>query len=424
MLLFNGANLYQQIGLNSPGIMTILQSSLIALFCMYLIKYRLKGVSIYPTMIIGFLLISTVIVRFFVGGVGLQVLLEYGSHVFLVFLAIIIDKNKFLDRLLRVIIFFAAISIIGYVVQLFAPGILQSVLSSHATIFNESDWSTGRVVWINKRVWGLLFFSMRDGELQRNIGIFTEPANYQIVLNVAIYILLFLRKYINFHERIIKKYFVLISIALITCRSTSGYVVYFAILSIYILSKDKTYSSNVAKKTSMKRSIMMIAILGVMLLGIDFIVNGQESLVYLVAISKLFGNSGQFDLNAGSGYYRMVTIESCIDTMIRHPLGVGYDVAHEITKSRGNGAAGGVLFTFGAAYGLIPFIIVLIWDFFPIIKSRDLTFWAKALFIFVFIEISMAQSKVFYPLLLAVPLYLYICNNSLNDDAYDTEVMQ
>ena len=421
MLVFNGTNLYQQASINAPSTLTLVQVAIIIVFCLYSLHKKAKGTCAYPLILFAFLLVSTVIVRYTAGGVGLQVMLEYGSHIFLVYLAIIANTNKFIERTIKVVTFFAVISIIGYIIQLLSPSILQKLLTSYASIFNDSDWSTGERILINKRVWGIIFFSMREGELQRNIGIFTEPANYQIVLNVTLFMLLFFQKYLSYDLRKIIKVFFLLSIALITTQSTSGYIVYFAILLIYILSNKRNSDSSFAG--TLKRNILLLVGIGICLLGIDFLVNNQRSILYTVAISKLIGNNGTFDLNAGSGYYRMVTIESCFNLMIKNPFGVGFDTANMVTKNIVSGAAGGAFITFGAAYGLIPFIVVLLWIFLPVIKNIQMSIPIKILFVFMFLEIGMAQSKVFYPFLISIPLIQYIHDNSnLSQHNIDKEV--
>ena len=421
MLVFNGTNLSQQASINAPSTLTLVQVAIIIVFCLYSLHKKAKGTCAYPLILFAFLLVSTVIVRYTAGGVGLQVMLEYGSHIFLVYLAIIANTNKFIERTIKVVTFFAVISIIGYIIQLLSPSILQKLLTSYASIFNDSDWSTGERILINKRVWGIIFFSMREGELQRNIGIFTEPANYQIVLNVTLFMLLFFQKYLSYDLRKIIKVFFLLSIALITTQSTSGYIVYFAILLIYILSNKRNSDSSFAG--TLKRNILLLVGIGICLLGIDFLVNNQRSILYTVAISKLIGNNGTFDLNAGSGYYRMVTIESCFNLMIKNPFGVGFDTANMVTKNIVSGAAGGAFITFGAAYGLIPFIVVLLWIFLPVIKNIQMSIPIKILFVFMFLEIGMAQSKVFYPFLISIPLIQYIHDNSnLSQHNIDKEV--
>ena len=421
MLVFNGTNLYQQASINAPSTLTLVQVAIIIVFCLYSLHKKAKGTCAYPLILFAFLLVSTGIVRYTAGGGGLQVMLEYGSHIFLVYLAIIANTNKFIERTIKVVTFFAVISIIGYIIQLLSPSILQKLLTSYASIFNDSDWSTGERILINKRVWGIIFFSMREGELQRNIGIFTEPANYQIVLNVTLFMLLFFQKYLSYDLRKIIKVFFLLSIALITTQSTSGYIVYFAILLIYILSNKRNSDSSFAG--TLKRNILLLVGIGICLLGIDFLVNNQRSILYTVAISKLIGNNGTFDLNAGSGYYRMVTIESCFNLMIKNPFGVGFDTANMVTKNIVSGAAGGAFITFGAAYGLIPFIVVLLWIFLPVIKNIQMSIPIKILFVFMFLEIGMAQSKVFYPFLISIPLIQYIHDNSnLSQHNIDKEV--
>ena len=77
------------------------------------------------------------------------------------------------------------------------------------------------------------------------------------------------------------------------------------------------------------------------------------------------------------------------------------------------GSAGGALMAFGAALGIIPFFATIIWYIYPVVRSSSLTVAAKITFMILFFQSVMAQSKVFYPFIVCISIWLLV--NRKND---------
>lgn len=239
----------------------------------------------------------------------------------------------------------------------------------------------------------------------RNVGIFSEPGVYQIVLNSALFCLLFLSKYKSTIEAKKKmRYFYVYAIALMTCQSTTGYIGFLAIILVYFLS-----SYNSIEK--IKQRIIIATIVILLYLIVEYSINGTNSLLYRAFIRKLVTSSGTISVTADSGIYRMRTLIVTIGSMIKNPLGVGYDKLNAMINgyaSDGDGGAGAVLFCTGAALGILTMLVIVFWTLYPVFKSRLIKMPAKLLFAFLFFNTALAQSEEIYATIIVVPIFLYV----------------
>lgn len=400
MMIFNGGVLYPVLQTENPTVLSLVMyliiGSGIVAFC---VKKRKYG-NPYCMLISMFLVISVVFVRYTAGGVGISALLEFLACIMLAYLAVCIDREHFSSRMINIVCCFAAISIVCYVIQIVSPEILKLFFKSYKSSFTYNDWSAaeygGSAVKHAFNAWGKLLYSMREGEMSRNKGIYSEPGNYQIVLNSALFILLFLPKYHSFSPKQLKMRAIILFTAVLTCQSTTGYLILLTFVIAFFIS-EKKYEDML----SVRHAIKVLIFVAIIALILDYSFRGNESLLNTAILSKVF-NNGSIDISTSTGYWRLGAIGASAILMITHPLGVGYDITLSTIQNSLVGAAGGALMTFGAALGIIPFIATILWHTKPILSGKTLGIPEKIAFMVMYFQTSFAQTKVFYPYLVSI----------------------
>ena len=112
--------------------------------------------------------------------------LSYAEYILLIFVTYRINKNLFCERFVKITMFFTIISLIFYTVGRLNPNLLINNIP-----MNNVEWSFyGRPYYLQ----GRLLYVVRKMELERNNSIFTEPGLFQMFLNTALFILLFMRE--------------------------------------------------------------------------------------------------------------------------------------------------------------------------------------------------------------------------------------
>ena len=417
MMIYNGGVLYYTIQGENPIYNQVVSYAIILIGFIAILFNKRKYSNRYCLYISLILAIGVIVVRYTVGGVGLSVLVEYLSCIMMAFLAVCVDKSMFSTRMINVVYYFAGLSVICYFIQLFYPDILKTILTPFSSTFSYNDRSAatygGSVIRVPYTAWGKLFFTMREGEMTRNLGIYTEPGNYQIVLNCALFSLLFLPQFHLFDRKQVRRRFIIITLAVLTTQSTSGYLILLSYFIAFFFVKEYDNLTNI-KKTILG-SLFFVAIL----LVLNYNIRGNESLLYTALLGKLFSD-GNVDITASTGVWRLGTMGTSVVIMITHPFGVGFDATFSTIQQQLAGAAGGALMTFGAALGVIPFFATIIWHIRPIIKSCNLTTAAKIVFMILFFQSTMAQSMVFYPFIVSIVILLVV-NRRNNCLRYDTD---
>ena len=99
-------------------------------------------------------------------------------------------------------------------------------------------------------------------------------------------------------------------------------------------------------------------------------------------------------------------IEVCVRSIAEHPLGVGYDALFSAASSSGEGLVAAALVSYGAVYGVVPWIVVLFMVFYPVFKGQRLP--VALLYVALFVNTTLAQTHFLYTSLLIIPAYLAI----------------
>lgn len=155
---------------------------------------------------------------------------------------------------------------------------------------------------------------------------------------------------------------------------------------------------------------------------IDYMVRGKESFIQISLISKLFSGEKKLSLDE-SGMARADVIFLAIQSMVRHPFGMGYSRFGTLMNVQSTGMAGAAIMQFGAAWGILPLIAVIWWIFYPALKFCKKRYVA-VVYIIMYINTVLAQSDLFYPTLIMIPIGLYSFDTAyfaINNDREEYE---
>ena len=337
------------------------------------------------------LIASILMSRMFSGGIGLVALLDFVCPLLLIECAYKVDEENFATRYVKFTVFFATASIVFFCLALVNYNVFSTIMSF---ISRKYQYANGMTCY-ESFFYGYLpenwFFN------QRNDSIFSESAQYSIMLNAALWILLFASDSLKMNEKSKRRALSIVLVALITCMSTTGYVCALIMFACVLFQK----------KNDFKNKIYLYA--GLIGIGItaDYFARGADSLLQKIVLDKMFSTSGALDLTASTGAYRMSTIAACFEVFLQKPFGAGYDVVNSYVNRyslTGEASAGGGFAKALAVYGIVTITILIVWMLHNSKKNIQgvlpmIAFW------FFYIWTSFAQARVAYPLIF-VPLYI------------------
>lgn len=370
------------------------------LLCVFLFTAK-KGIKTYCTLFFVFLIMYALLIRLSVGGIGIRIIAQFLVDILAAWLAVSINKQHFWERYVKTVVFLASISLMLWLLSILQINIWDQItpginsLMSYKVYLDSITYQE-----YSFKLHGMFLYSHRTVDM-RNVSIFTEPGIYQMVLNTAIFVLLFLRdKLVSFSDKEVGRALVVLAFALLSTQSTTGYIsICFIILFYLLFEKRDTTEQNWKQK-------ILIALFSILLfLMIDYMVRGSESFIQVSIISKLFSGKNKVSLDA-SGMARADLIFLALQSMVRHPFGVGYSNLGALMDVGNTGMAGAAIMQFGAAWGFLPLIVVAWWIFYPVLKFCRKRYVA-VLYIFMYINTVLAQSDLFYPVLIMIPIGLY-----------------
>lgn len=393
MLLCNQSN-FSEIYMTSYR--TIIMLILLGIFLV-----KAKGrIKTYCLLFFMFLIADALLTRLSIGGIGIRIIAQFLVEILAVWLAVSSNKQYFWERYIKTVVFFAAISLVLWIFSILQINIWDQITPEVNSLMSYRIYSDSRTYQeFAYKLHGLFLYSHRTVDM-RNVSIFTEPGIYQMVLNVAIFVLLFLRdKLISLSDKKIGRYLVILTCALLSTQSTTGYIsICFIVLFYMIFQKGKKTERN------WKQKIFVALFTILIFLMIDYMVRGSESLIQVSLISKLFAGENKLSLDA-SGMARADVILLAIQSMVRHPFGVGYSKFGALMDVQSTGMAGAAIMQFGAAWGILPLIAVICWIFYPVLRYCRKKYVA-VLFIVMYVNTVLAQSDLFYPSLIMIPIGL------------------
>ena len=371
--------------------------ALVALYG-FLIFRKKKYRSGYALRFVILFLVSVLFTRFYTGGgAGVSSLFQFWVCILSTQIAIYCDKEHFLSRWITFATIFAAISIVFWAAFYAMPSLVKAYPGAR---FLTLEYKPGDVVR-RQYAKGMIIYSFLEVHPTRNCGIFTEPGVHQIVLNMTLYVLLFWQDRLDFKSsKQYRRYVAIILVALVTCQSTTGYIGTIMILTVFF------FGSRTNKKFKGIKGFMIAAVaLGMVVLLGDYATRGKDSILYSQFIYKLFGSDGSgLDISEGTGQYRTGTAMACLEIMMEHPLGIGFDRFNIIKKSYGDGLVAASIMQFPAVFGTPPWLILLGLIFLPVfIREKPIVAF---LYAFLFVNTTLAQTDLIYPAFFMVPMYL------------------
>ena len=327
------------------------------------------------------------------GNVGVGSITDYIAPILLLYSASKVDKKNFCSRFVKFSTLFALMSVFFWLLAMVAFPVFREIMSLISIKYRYS---------VGMEVYESFFYALMPDNWTnnpRNDGIFSEPAQFSILLNAALWILLFAKEKVFLTQKKIRISLSILLVALATCQSTTGYICFAFMLLIFMLRK----------KDYMSRTIYKVVIAGLIVLFADYLIRGQQSFIYTGLINKLLDTSGTVSLEASNstGKYRTATIATTWMLAMRRPWGWGVDYVEryvDLYSVFGTGSAGGGFTTELARYGFIPIMFLVGWIFHRIYKNKISLLPATAYLFFYFWTVF-AQAAITYPVLF-MPLFV------------------
>lgn len=376
-LVFHGATIYS---LNNNYFELLIEIVCVLLW-MKNSEIRKKSVLV----LLYILLLLTLIVSYASGsGTGLTFFRAIADQILITYTVIFYDKKYFLKRFFKILSIFAVISLIFYGISLKNPSMLFSLLTER--VGKKNDMYYGLILYSKRQVFGY------NIDL-RNSSIFTEPGIYAVILNSAVYAVLFFRDYSNISSKQRYVYFAIFSFAILSTLSTIAYVVWGIIVIGYIF---ETKSARQFIKE--KRKLFFLCLIFVIFLFVNYYKQGDSSIWNTYVLSK--ANSNALLTQESSGNARVVTIQTCLSIIKKYPFGAG---GNFVTYSLPDYGVAAAFLIYIASLGVINACILYLYFLIPAFKNTK-SLLDLVIFIFMYIMLSLAQSQVWYPSLLMFPV--------------------
>ncbi len=267
------------------------------------------------------------------GSLGLASVISTTMKLLIAYLILKTVGGRFIDTYIGVVIFLAGFSLFGYVTDTFS--LFDSVIRKLPQVGNGNGYEG--ILYVYRRYysgWG------------RNASIFYEPGAYQVFLNAALFMLLFVKTKFSGLRRLL--YISILLAALATTASTTGYMICATMLGLF-LWEDKSLSFS-------NKAVVIGLILGTLVVF--------STQLYSLVVEKISDNLFSVQDISDKGHRR--GFDAMVDTEIlkRHIFGTGYrkyaeefSAIGQVTTTSALKSSNGITKTL-AIYGL-PFTIFL-----------------------------------------------------------------
>lgn len=297
------------------------------------------------------------------------------------YLVYMIDGSNAAIKFVKLVTFFAVISLICYTLAQFGFG---SVLMNSF----RSRWSAG-----TSRVFYGKWLYAYNPRYERNNGVFLEPGVYQVTLTAALYVLILcdsISKEAFGNKRGI--FSLIIAIALITTKSTTGYIGLLVILAGFFFKR----------KSTRDYSIGVLVLMASIFLIYDYYAKGSSSLIQTYLLNK-FTEISDRGVELSSGGARIVAMQLGIKAASEHLFGIGYlEWQNQIQMIYGRKfGTGNALFGQLGIRGIIAFGVSLYLAIMPAIRCKSNKI-EILVYIFLFVNIATAQSMIIYPAIMLI----------------------
>lgn len=327
------------------------------------------------------------------GGLELSSIISIMARFLIVMAAYYYDTELFADRFVKMVVFLAVISLFGFILSSTVPTILKALLTTRTeTVTNY--WRSYDVEY-----YGTFLYAFTNATA-RNIGIFHEPGLYQIVLNVALYILLFKRNALCITNRKWNIYCVVIIVTLVTTMSTTGLLGMIGLLVIYVLfaKEDNTLGPK----------LKYFLVFGLGIFGIYLFFADADSFINRYVLSKIMQN-GKIDFSSSTGNSRIMSMMSDLAIFRENIFGIGYlkynaAFSENLIDKTIADTSSCVGFTqVLAILGILVFTLIVLYYAFLI--RRNMNGSEAIAFLFIFVNTGLGQPYIWFPALVVLLLF-------------------
>ncbi len=320
--------------------------------------------------------------------------------------AVMYDPEKVYERYVKIVVFLTSISLVAYALVLLGLDSVLKLLPLNSTTYMQCV-SHG----------GWLYHYMEGYE--RNPSIFTEPGLFQMILLTALFILLFRSNALS--EEMEKKkvrYFVILLLGLLSAQSTTGYIGLVFLMACYFISRNNKQDS------SIRKWVILIALVVAIGLAANYAINGSDSIIYKDFIYKLFDENMNVSVSASTGDARVQCMLADLAMVIQRPWGWGYIdyqnnwlsyLAYEI-------------FSYNSSVGLTKMLAVLgvvftgyiLWYFVRgFIKTSKQPMEALAI-ILIYFNTALAQPSLYFPCFM---ILTFMCAREKKETVEERNIM-
>ena len=371
----------------------------IAVLSLFLVVLNRKTQYVYLVSILGFGVLSMLFVHATTGAMGPTELLSWVAMICVTIVAVGFNISKFLERLIRLVAVLAFMSVVVYFVSLAVPGIWSHIaLFAFPLTYGDGYWVDANVKIITSyyQAHGLFLYVDRGFEADRNVGIFREPAVYQILLNSIIFVLLYLCPKSLVEKR--NWLIALFVVTVLTTKSATGYLVTLILFFVYAVGSGR-------ERRGVSAVFPILLGLGIVLLLL-LMLSGNNSWLAGTVFSR-FLNSDGFSMD-DSGSARVGAAGVAFKLMTEYPLGCGYDEYSTALNIDATGYVAACLFKVAAVYG-IPFgITIVAWILYPVLAKSSLSMAAKVSFVLMYFLATYFENEIFYTTLIFIPIFIYL----------------
>lgn len=325
------------------------------------------------------------------GGVYLSSIVSILARFCIVLAAYWYIEDTFVERFVKMIVFLAVISFIGFCIVSIEPNILKKLMIEHKEIMN-TYWSSYSV-----SLYGGILFAFSSATA-RNIGIFHEPGLYQIVLNSALYLMLFKRDKLNITNKQYNVFLVVLVITLLSTMSTTGIIGMIALFCVYFVF----YKEKANRKI---KGLLLVTIICAIIVSYF---SGGSGYLDKYVFSKIFSDGGQIDFSNSTGSSRILSLISDLSIFRQHIFGIGYVNYNNafknnlLDKTISDTSSCVGLTQVLAILGIVVFAVIIFYYIY--LMSKNLTTAQKIGFIVFFINTSLAQPYIWFPAIVVLLL--------------------
>lgn len=260
------------------------------------------------SMIMAILFIGLQAISFIVNGIEVQFdfFLIVSITAALIFTSTV-SKEQFTEAYRTVICIISVVSVFLFAVGYFFPTVFMKIPSQ---LLKSAQWDNTHIILGTFLVRNRLYSTY-----YRNFGIFSEPGQYQLFLNVGLFLELFVA------EKLSIRHVIILLITLVTCNSTNGFIVTILLITAYFLNNYTKLDLNKRKK---RKSLLVL--LGISFLLVVTLYRNELLGLIEASVSKIINMKTDYSYSdLGTGLERKRAFDVALKALAQNPItGLGY----------------------------------------------------------------------------------------------------